>query len=933
MQLNILLDKVPLLWVVILVSVAFLISSPSIVTATSMHYAVIADLSRSTFTSNLLQTSIQAYTSNASSSLDLFKDAVPHIINSNGSLLTALSQLELAAKNTPEGFQIVFIGDTLSITEGVSDFIFQNSSQVPIISLLAASDSFCKNYPNVVCVCPTESTVLEGLLEVSYSQFTWLGASAVMLDTLSGRQLGAILADRNAASLSPSITEYFYVSPSMSDFPELSDSKEVGVFTFLPDQEMLSLYSHFINTSTTDNSITSTTSSGANSFADIVSANSSQNSTTTNGTATSSCPRFFIGNYLALNAQQQFPAEGSCAALFIPHYVTPMQLEEQGIISSDGKAQNAKNGSYTTNMNTESTAVLDDTGAYIISYLFDALQMVEHAGGTSSISALRTVNFTGMTGQVVFSVVTLQRLGIKVHLISSNYTVDSPLVSYTLSASGSSQIQNLRPTVVSTLIPSSPLSTVTLCLAIPPNCEDVTQATSIYYYLLYQYFLNSNTTLNLNVKMVNTGNEGVSGYSSFLPIARLCTALLGTGHASIDYAFAPLVNYFNITQIDYQAATTVFSGPKHQTIPSFSRTIPEYSYSDLGFAEICTHFGWERIIVISTSGRYGESRGEEAVAAMVRRNVYVEKNYHLANTTQQAIIDTFNKIYTSDVSRIILLAASFSSQEAEAFFNVIDQATYLSKYVLLLDQTLCAYGNAYPSARNKLQSSICMVPQADSSEVELLNDYISLNNLSEKAKNLLSENGFQTEARTCSYTNVSSSNGFVIDAAAVFFQAVWNANDSGVSLFNSSSLLSFIRGNLFYGVTGDFTIDARGNRDVAYYECNIQTPHKKIVAFGSWSEEQKPSFQSIDVEKWVWMDNSTIVPLDTFRDAAFVFQSTAFSSPEGIAISAIGFIFTVFAFFLCFRHYDIQHKIERNLSSNKIPVTDTELKELCAFRD
>lgn len=901
---------------IILISSFFLLVPSRTAAAAPLNYAVIADFSRSTFTSAFLQSAIEAYVSNTSSSLTLFQDAVPHIINSNGSLLTALTQLDLAAKSTPEGLKMIFIGDTSSITEGVSDFIFHNSSQTPIISLMAASDSYCANYPQVLCICPAESSVVRGLLEISYSQFSWEGASAAMLDTVAGHRLGDELADQNALYLSPSITRYYYVSQTGSDFSIPFNTKEIGIFTFLPDSEMLSLYANYINTSSTGRS------SGNSSVTVVNITNSSSNhtSTPTNTTSSSSCSFFFIGNYLSLNAREQFPGGGACAALFVPHYASLTQLQTQGII-----ATNVTNSGNVT--------ILDDTGAFVVSYLFDAMQMVQRAGGSLNVSDFRGLNFTGFTGQVMFDRVTFQRLGVSIDLISATYDIESPLISYTLLGSGASTIQNLKPAIVSSWIPSSTLSTATVCLAIPPSCEDISQAVSVYYYLLYQYFVDPNISFSLNVKFIDTGNEGVSGYTSFLSIARLCTAVLGTGHASIDYALAPLINYFDITQIDYQAATSEFSGSHHQTIPSFSRSIPEYSYSDQGFAEICTHFGWERIIVLSTSDRYGEARGRQAVAAMVRRNVYVEKEYHLTSTSQEAVLSVFQKIYSSDVSRILLIAASFTSDEAKAFFNLIDQAPYLNNYVLLLDQTLCAYGNAYPSARNKLQSSICMAPEVSDIEIEALNDYIRANNLPLKASNLLTSGGFQTEASTCSYNNVSAYNGFAIDAGAVFFQAVSNANSEGVSWLNSSAILPFIRNQIFFGITTTFTIDAKGNRDSASYNCNVQTTNEKVVTFGSWSEDQKPSFQSLDVAKWVWMDNSTVVPLDTFRDAVFVFQSTAFSSPEGIAISAIGFILTIFAFFLCFRHYDIQHKIDRTLASNKIPVTDTELKQLRALRE
>lgn len=923
------------LWVFLLASSFWLKISD--VSAAPLNYAVIANLSRNTFSSSLLQSSIEAYTSNVSSSLTLFENAVPYFINSNGSLLTALSQLDIAAKNASGGLDIIFIGDTSSVTEGVADYVSSSLvsangtslSQIPIISLLPASESLCKNYPQVVCICPTESSIAQGLLEVSYFSLSWEGASAVLMDTFGDHRLGAVLAEKNARHVSPTITEYYYVSEPLNSFPALSDASEVGVLSFLPDQDMLLLYSHYINASTTNKSITKNSGNSTITSADNTNlTNSSRNTTITSNFT---CPYFFIGNYLSLNARELFVNQGLCAVLFVPHYATPSQLQEQGILSTNSSKELVRSDSSTRDGSTRSSAILDETGAFIISYLVDAMQIVEHAGGTSNISALRSVNFTGVTGQVLFSFQSYQRLGISIDLISTSYSVDSPLISYTLSMEGTSQIQNLKPAVVSSLIPPSPLSTATLCLAIPPTCEDVSQATSIYYYLLYLFDVIPTTAFKLNVKLINTGNEGVSGYSTFLSVARLCTAVLGTGHASIDYRIAPLINYYDILQIDYQTATTVFTSSTLSTIPSLSRTIPLYSYSDIGFAEICTHFGWERVIVIATSDQYGVARGKDATAAMISRNVYVEKVYYLTNTSLNSMLQVFNEIYKSDVSRIIFFAVSLFGEEAENFFSVRQQAQYLNNYVFLLDQTLCTYGNTNPSARNKLQSSICMAPEAKALDLDDLNTFIKAKSLSSKAKSMLISGGFPTQATTCSYDTVSAYNGFAIDAGAVFYETVSEADATSISWANSSALLPLVRNESYFGVTTDFTIDSEGYRDWASYECNIQTPNQTIVTFGSWSENQKPNFQSSSAAKWIWMDNTTVVPLDTFRDASFVFQSTALSSPGGIAISILGFVITIFAFFLCFRHYDMQHKVERTLSSNNIPITETELKKLRSF--
>eukprot|EP00796_Vickermania_ingenoplastis_P004084 gene4084-2932_t len=858
----------------------------------SIRYAVVADLSRDSFTAEDLNSAIKNYAAqHTSKGMALLTTQSPIIINSQGSLLTAVTLLSNALTNNT-GVNAVVIADTPLVTEGVVEYMSQIGSSsgdaAALISVLAAGDELCNvnRNPQVICLGVVDNAVAKALLETTHASLGWDGVSTVLSDTIDGRRLQQLLDTELALTKSPIIvkTELFPSSGSDADdfsFAEsLLQDKEPGVACFLSSEEMMRLHSAYASLDK-DNSTNEL---------------------------------FFIGNYMALNALDSLtaadgPGGSICGSLFVPHYKTATELKALQIVDANHS--------------------LDELGAYTLSYLCDALEMMAQAE-SASVASLRAVNFTGLTGQVQFQMVGQLREGVAMHLITSAYPVSSPIVTYTATSTGGFLIQNVQPSFISNSIPASPLASFTVCLAFPPNCADVSSAMSVLYVMLLE---SAATSYNAFFRAINTGNNGVEAFAPLVDVARQCSFLIGSGHASIDSAMAPIVNNFQTTQIEYQAASSLLTSHTNPIIPTFSRTVPMYSFSEKGFAEVCSHFGWERVIIITTSSQFGRERGHEVVAAMVSRNIYVEQEYHLADTSRSTILATLKKIYDSDVSRIIFMAVPLFGDDAKAFFNLIDEATFLHNYVFLLDHSICAYGVAHPSSRNKLQSSICMFPQVDLVTLAEMNSLVTLNNLPQQAKYLLAENGFIEQAQSCDYSQIPVANGFAVDAALLALTAVTNAASAGVSIFSSSALLPYVRNNTFVGITGQYTIDSMGNRDTATYDFDIQIPSQATVIFGTWSESQKPNFKTLPTEPWLWMTNKTTIPLDTFRDASFVFQSTALSSPGVIAISVLGFVITIFSFFLCYRHYHIQRKIEEILVSNTIPITDTELKHLRGLRE
>lgn len=864
----------------------------------SVRYAVIADLSRDGFTANTVRDAILLFTNSSQlvqglRSAPLTEESLL-VINSNGSLLTALQLLDEGLNDASEvgdgdekpSLDAVFVADRSLITKGIVDYLSQPSihlSDIPVFSLVDGNDKLCTRYLQVICVSPFDSTVIGGMLHTAYEALSWEGLAVILEEGVDGREQASIFEQQESNEEFSTVTQS--ILPSSSVFSSdtelmalLSSIREAGVAAFV----------------------------SSNDFTALVGAWSK-------GEESSS--HFFIGNYMSLNnlgnsekKSGQMSVLGPNAALFVPHYTSAQALREMGLVGDN--------------------ATLDELGAYVLSYLLDAIRLVREVKNSSNISAFYDVQFSGLTGTVGFDKVGQNRIEVLLNLVTSDYPITSPLISYLFYYQENSTVQILQPSVIDATIPASPLSTATVCLAAPPDCADISQAISVFYSLRAKTSADSLPT-GINFKLINTGLNGVDGFVSLAQTARQCTFLLGAGYASIDITLSPVVNEFGLTQIDYQASDSILTNPENRVIPTFSRTVLQNKENDEGIAEICKYFGWERVVVITSGDSLGQNRAADAMEAMASRNVYVEKLYNLEDISSESLLSIFSSIYEYDVSRIIFLAISLRGKEAEMVFDIIDQAPFLRNYVLLLDPTLCLYGALYPQKRNKIQSSLCLAPQVANATLQSLNEQIASQNIQVLAHELLSTSGFFVEANQCSYTSVTLYNGFALDASTVVMQALAGAVSQGVSLYNSSALLPFVRNSIIDGASGQFSINSDGDRSGAAFVCNIQVPEEQVVSFATWNKNQKPSFRAIGgVQKWVWMTNSTDIPLDTFRDASFLFKNIALSSPGLIAISAVGFFFTFFVFFMCYRHYRIQRQIEIILSGNTIPITRAELKHL-----
>lgn len=857
-------------FVALLVLATFLAVSSAV--EGTINVVVVTNLTRATFTSSQLSESITRYVE-----YQKITDISPTVISSEGSLLETLVSLsEVLASSPPD---VIVVGDTTLITMGVVNLLSeleQNSSvRIPLITIAAATDELCdvEQFPSVVCLSPVDSIVQSALLQMEYAQLGWLGTSSVVSNSFAGRQRLVEWKTAFALDDTPSLVATFNTSLTSTEIlAGIVATGSSGVTLSVSDDEMMDL-------------VDESPSSGV----------------------------YLIGDKSNINVLAQ--SESTNYALFIPHYMTAAQL--------------ASTGYYTT-----SDVALDEMGAYTISYVLDALQLIHQIGVDFSSATLQSVNFTGLTGTVHFEPVSLLRSGCPLHLVTPVYSVSNPVITVVTSSSlsaGSTVV--LQADYVSATIPASSLNVATICFVIPKSCVDVSFSMSVLYTILLQDLMMS-TSLLFNIRAVDIGLNGVDGFTNLLSVAHECTLIVGSGHSKLDSVLSPIVNNYNITQLDYQAASSLLTQESNALLPSFSRTVPLYSYSEKGFAEVCRHFGWERVVIISGSDSFGLARSSEAMTAMISRNIFIESVYKLQETTRSSLLSTMKTIYAKAVSRIVVISMPFIGDDAEMFFDLIDEASYMSNYVFLLDSTLCAYGAFHPDARNKLQSSICMFPDYNSVVLQEMNTAITQRGLQAEASEVLTKYKVESDT-TCSssYTSIHAEAAFAVDVGLAVLTAVQNAISDGVSLYNSSNLLSYVHGQSFVGLSGSYSIDSLGNRDTAVYLLNIQTPSSETVTFASWGEGQSPNFHSYSVKKWKWMTGSVAVPLDTFRDASFVLQNAAFSSPGAIAISVVGFVVTIFAFAMCYRHYHIQHKIKKILRSNAIPITETELQYLRGQRE
>lgn len=859
--------------------------------AGSIRWAILLDLTRTTLTLASLKSAVQLYISSSlgTTGQTLFASE-PTILNSDGNMITALSLVSELVLNPNTFPAVLFMAETADVSTAVSDVLRQNdtTADILIVSAHTSNAKLCDptTNPHTMCMVPRDLLNVRGLLEITSSQLRWSSMAMVFSNTGYGQGVQANVASQvQAATTTPTVVAEVFMNPSSSTtdddalLAQIMTHKPKGIACFLSEAQMRRFRSA-VSRSRWSGSV------------------------------------FLLGSREALNLLPQLtgsyqPLISAWGALFVSSYTSVDSFVRQHYFTYD---------------------LIDDYGAYVVSHLFDGMKMVALAGGTTSMAALRAVNFAGFSGTVAFDPVYYQRVETTFSLVMQQYPVSMPLLTwYVQSYSTPTVIHNEFSATIAALIPASPLRSVTVCMTSPTSCADTEMMSSMLFVLLNYnaQTASDDTKVNFLPIAINTGESGVVGLSSLIPVARTCTLLTGPGTSSVTQALTAVINEFQITQVDYNTANSYFTSDAY-SFPYFSRTIPANSFSYRGFGEVCAHFAWERVILITTNDQFGISRAAAMTAAMQRRNVYVENTYYLDENNGITISTVLDTIYKKDVSRILHILLPLSGTKAKAFFDLVDTKSFMRNYVFFLSKDLCLYGATHPESRAKLQSSICMLPYVPPERITAINEALSNSTaVQQEIRTVLSDGGFLSQAETCDIATVHNFSGFAVDAGYLIISAVERAVAAGVSLDKSATLRQYIRGTTLNNFTGQFTISSIGERDFAAYYVDIQVKDS-AVTIGTWSERQTPALRTSDTSAIYWMTNSTTVPLDTFRDISFVLGTTVSASPGTIVLSVLGFVGTIGVFFFCYRHYRMQKLVEITLEGSDVPITDDELRRLRA---
>ncbi|GET87951.1 extracellular receptor, putative [Leishmania tarentolae] len=893
---------------ILVCSLASSASGEATTNSSGLVWVILTDLSRTSMTEESLSEAITAFLTNTSAThqylTTLFRPA-PIILNTDGNLLTALTQIT-ALLSSPLTFpNVLFLAETAGVSAAVVDVLRQNdtTSDILIISAHSSNTRLCDPMTNrrTVCMVPRDMINVRGLLEVVSKQLSWYSMSLVLSNDDYGDGVAqAVTSQVQTASTTATIVEQVFMNGAASTTEDdalvasLIRYRARGVGCFLWEAEMRRLHAAIERNSRAANSV------------------------------------FLIASRESLNLLPDLTGDINTSAtpwgaLFVSAYTPPEELVSQGFFP------------------TTRGAAVDEYGAFVLSHLLDGLLMLDAAKGMiNDMSALRTARFQGYTGNVAFDSIYYQRVEAVFSLITASHTVRNPLVTWTLKDYSADGVHvNVNPNVTRALVKTSPLRTAKICMASPSNCAFTQMMMSMLFVLMTHNAKvadnDSDSVFNFYPVAVSTGASGVMGLASLIPIARSCTVLTGPGSDAVVMAVTPVVNEFHIPQLDYAVSNDYFTDNLY-TYPYFSRSLPRNTFADVAVAQLCIHYGWERVIIISSSDQFGISRAQSMATRMQQQNLYVEATYYLSDGDNATIANCMEEIYAKLVSRIIILLSPFTEKQVKTFFRLSDDLTYMRQYIFFMDTALCHTTEAAVNGdalRQKLPSSICIYPNVTQTRLAALNAlYTSSDHatMRQDMRKLMSDGGFLSSVESCDISSISPYSGFAVDAGYVLIDSLSRAVAHNVSLNAPASLLPYIRSTSIDEFSGNCSIDSTGNRLYAAYSINIQLLNGGSLFIGTWNSKASPALE-ITESSFVWLTNSTDVPLDTFRDASFVL-GTAFSASPGVIVTSIlGFLLTIAVFYFCYRHYRVQKIMEQALEANQFPVTDEELRRLRGIND
>ncbi|KAG5507037.1 hypothetical protein JKF63_05783 [Porcisia hertigi] len=871
-------------------------------------WVLLTDLSHTTMTNASLLEAITAFMTNTSAPhkhLTALLRPSPIICDTGGNLITALSEITELLKNPLTFPSVLFLADTTDVSVSVVDMLRQEdkTSEILIISALSSNIQLCDPNTNLrtICMVPLDMMNVRGLLEVVSNQLEWHSMSLAFSNNgYGGGVSNTVTSQVQSASTTPTIVAQTFMNSAASAAEDdavvasLIKHHARGVGCFLSGAEILRLHAAVERNQQAAQRV------------------------------------FLVGSRESLNVLPNLTGdvnttETPWGALFVSAYTPPVELVSQGFFPDS-----------------HGTAV-DDHSAFVLSHLLDGLLMLEAAeGAIHNMTALRATRFKGYTGKVAFDSVYYQRVEAVFSLITASRTVQKPLVTWSLKNYASPATQgNPNPKVTSAIVKASPLRAAKICMTSPPSCALMHRLMAMLFVLtMYNRNISDSdgeNVFNFYPVAVNAGASGVTGLASLIPMARTCTVLTGPGSGSVVTAFTPVVNEFQIPQLDYGVSSD-YPTDNPFVYPFFSRSLPKNTFADRAVAEICAHYGWERVIIITSNDQFATSHARTMEKTLRQQNLYVETTYSLSDSNNSTLAECMADIYAKRVSRIIIITSAFTDAQAKNFFRISDHLTYMRQYIFFMDASLCnaaEFPENGEALRRKLPSSICIYPnvtQARLAELNALYQSSDYSTTRQEMRKLLSDGGFLSSVESCDTSTISPYSGFAVDAGYVLIDSVSRAFSANVSLSVPAHLLPYIRSTSIDKFTTNCTIDSTGNRLYAIYSIDIQLWDGSTLFIGTWDSKVMPSL-GITESSFLWLTNSTSTPLDTFRDATFVLESALLVSPGTIVVSILGFILTIAVFYFCYRHYRMQKLIEQALEANQFPVTDEELRRLRGIKD
>lgn len=805
----------------------------------------------------------------------------PTIIDTQGSVLVALSNLQNVLNNSATFPDVIFIGARASVSIALNDVLKQSTatSSIPVFSFHTSNNRMCATAtsPQTFCLVPRDYLNVRAALQMASLSLKWSSAAAVFSNDDYGIAVKALLpAEVLANPSSPTIVSQAYMPLTVSNATDdalirsLVQYNPVGVFAFVTDSELLRLRA----------------------AAARVGVSSSV---------------FFLGSRECLNAISQMTG-GKQDLITIPLWaaiVNPLyRSADQWVLSSYSQA-----------------GEVDEMGAFLLSYLLDSMMLVMQAR-SARIPLIRSATVTGgFTGAIVLDPASLQRSSVIYKLISKSYDVTRALITWTMLSNSAVPTLDVATTAMTTLIPTSPLLAVTVCMAAPPTCADVTNVNALLWSLT---FSNLNRASNKSVSFIPvpimTGTSGVEGLSSLIPVAPACTILTGPGRSNVAAALTPVVNQYQIAQLDYSAGSSVFTNML--TYPYFSRTVPTESYSSTILGETASYFGWERVILIASNDVYGQQTLAAAQNAMDEKTILVEAVFSLVDNTNATLVAAFQSIMATAISRVIIFLVPLQGPDAANFYDVVvrlGMTSAATPYIFFLSDDLCRYGAVNPAARTAVPSSICITPYVNPTIFGDLQKKYNDSNLVSTLQQTLFDGGFTT-VYDCNLSSLTPYSAFALDAGAVIADVVTRAQAKGLSLVDSAGLVNVIRGTTLTTATGTWSINGAGDRSYASYSANVQNRNGDVIVFGRWDLNTLPNFIYDTSAKVVWFDNTTSIPSSTYRSISFITQNTITANPGTIVLSVLGFAGTIAVFAFCYRHYKTQRLIELSLEGGAFPI-------------